>query len=478
MDGRERNRPLPAFEPWVDVAPGLLPRYLDDIAHGRASQTLAPGLPIRQRNATDNVPVYVSLDDTLDQLMEDADAEPLESSTEPIPQQIYSPTSHASSTPNRRETDTSSPQRTSITTNSAVAADSDNNSNMSPSARRFRQSVQDRVTRVFGSPEEIASEDYRSPVGRLFEGAWARYRRVEEERRASMAAGLDDRPQANTPANEPPPPSSLATSQELQSGHRNHGTTDPVSIGIEIAELPANPSATDERTSVTTATGTGPSEELSRFARMRSELASRRPPRSERRRLDRDLAHLQSLQSLAEQLADSVFPAAYPRHPRISTSDTNSEATQPGEGSSASIASREDVLEQISNLHATTNSTTAEIIEIQRVLANYRRPRRGGAFAFDRSDSNPPAPTFNLDNDPHRPEALTGEQMNVQLQCQVCYTQIANVALVPCGHTVMCNFCSDVAIPTLEHARNTPRHHSNCPICRRRVQSKLRLYFS
>jgi hypothetical protein len=47
-------------------------------------------------------------------------------------------------------------------------------------------------------------------------------------------------------------------------------------------------------------------------------------------------------------------------------------------------------------------------------------------------------------------------------ECTVCYDSAANIALVPCGHTVLCNRCASRV--------------SECPVCRAKVQSRLRIF--
>ena len=52
-----------------------------------------------------------------------------------------------------------------------------------------------------------------------------------------------------------------------------------------------------------------------------------------------------------------------------------------------------------------------------------------------------------LDNQPDRPAPKTDEEMTKTLACQVCYQQLADIAVLPCGHMVMCQWCADVVIP-------------------------------
>lgn len=75
-------------------------------------------------------------------------------------------------------------------------------------------------------------------------------------------------------------------------------------------------------------------------------------------------------------------------------------------------------------------------------------------------------------------EPLTDEQMTVKLDCQVCYTQIATIAMLPCGHLTMCQWCSDQHSPTLAHDRTRPRRAAACPVCRKGIRQKVKVFRS
>lgn len=73
-----------------------------------------------------------------------------------------------------------------------------------------------------------------------------------------------------------------------------------------------------------------------------------------------------------------------------------------------------------------------------------------------------------------RPPPLQDEQLIVKLNCKVCYEQLAEIACLPCGHMVMCRWCADAHMP-LRHS-NVPVEGSKCPICRRRVRQRVRVF--
>ncbi|TKX25442.1 C3HC4 zinc finger domain-containing protein 2 [Elsinoe australis] len=81
-----------------------------------------------------------------------------------------------------------------------------------------------------------------------------------------------------------------------------------------------------------------------------------------------------------------------------------------------------------------------------------------------------------LDADKTRPEPKSDEQMTLKMDCKVCYTQAADTACLPCGHLVMCRWCSEQHSPSLRHDRTTPADEAaKCPVCRKVVKKKVRV---
>ncbi|KAI5362455.1 Putative Zinc finger, RING-type [Septoria linicola] len=79
--------------------------------------------------------------------------------------------------------------------------------------------------------------------------------------------------------------------------------------------------------------------------------------------------------------------------------------------------------------------------------------------------------------DTGRPEEpLSEEDLTVKLDCQICYTQMADVACLPCGHLVMCKWCSDQHSPTMAHDKTRPRRAAACPVCRKQIRQKVRVF--
>ena len=79
--------------------------------------------------------------------------------------------------------------------------------------------------------------------------------------------------------------------------------------------------------------------------------------------------------------------------------------------------------------------------------------------------------------DTGRPDQpATEEDMTVKLECQICYSQLADIACLPCGHLVMCKWCSDQHSPTMAHDKTRPRRAAACPVCRKQIRQKVRVF--
>jgi hypothetical protein len=78
--------------------------------------------------------------------------------------------------------------------------------------------------------------------------------------------------------------------------------------------------------------------------------------------------------------------------------------------------------------------------------------------------------------DSGRPEPKTDDEMTFKLECRICYSQTAEVACLPCGHLVMCKWCSEQHSPTMQHDRTRPRRAAACPVCRKGIRQKVRVF--
>ncbi|KAF2624695.1 hypothetical protein BU25DRAFT_450450 [Macroventuria anomochaeta] len=86
----------------------------------------------------------------------------------------------------------------------------------------------------------------------------------------------------------------------------------------------------------------------------------------------------------------------------------------------------------------------------------------------------PERPFPTLDNQPDRPPPKTDLEMTKTLACQVCYQQLADIAVLPCGHMVMCEWCADVVVP-VKHS-HIPVRPSKCPMCRKQVKQRFKIH--
>jgi hypothetical protein len=106
------------------------------------------------------------------------------------------------------------------------------------------------------------------------------------------------------------------------------------------------------------------------------------------------------------------------------------------------------------------------------------RPRREqlGNWASDSSEEEEDQEQGLDAKDSGRPEPRTEEEMEVKLECRICYSQVADVACLPCGHLVMCKWCSEQHSPTMQHDRTRPRRAAACPVCRKGIRQKVRVF--
>jgi hypothetical protein len=78
--------------------------------------------------------------------------------------------------------------------------------------------------------------------------------------------------------------------------------------------------------------------------------------------------------------------------------------------------------------------------------------------------------------DSGRPEPKSEEGLSVTMECRICYTQLAEIACLPCGHLVMCKWCSDQHSPVMAHDRTRPRRAAACPVCRKGIKQKVKVF--
>jgi hypothetical protein len=123
----------------------------------------------------------------------------------------------------------------------------------------------------------------------------------------------------------------------------------------------------------------------------------------------------------------------------------------------------------ISEMRSSLQQITSELQRL-RLASEAVASARQALHAQRLSEAQPQT----LDSQPGRPPPKTDEEMTKVLACQVCYQQTADIALLPCGHMVMCLWCADVVIP-VKHS-HVPIRPSKCPMCRKVVKQRFRIH--
>ena len=111
----------------------------------------------------------------------------------------------------------------------------------------------------------------------------------------------------------------------------------------------------------------------------------------------------------------------------------------------------------------------------QLTLSDYLTTHGPSSPSASSTDSEPADRGLDA-QDTGRPEAKSDEELRVQMECKICYTQLAEIACMPCGHLVMCRWCSEQHSPCLTHDRTRPRRAAACPVCRKGIRQKVRVF--
>jgi len=135
-----------------------------------------------------------------------------------------------------------------------------------------------------------------------------------------------------------------------------------------------------------------------------------------------------------------------------------------GEPARASLAQQFDRLSQ------TVNPTPNDYVEIQRAM------RAHMAALQVATATAPRVPPVSLDKQKGRPDPLEPEDMKLDCECRICFTQLADTVLLPCSHLVICQWCADqIGAKTKDKVvRGGPE--ALCPMCRGAVKDRIRVY--
>ncbi|KAF2819381.1 hypothetical protein CC86DRAFT_460505 [Ophiobolus disseminans] len=497
QDGTEQRMPV-IGEPFKEVSPGLLPRTLDQLRAGVVNDATRPENRLRQSNLAiqDERPEepQQSLESALDSLLaEVSDDETLQPSQQ-LPG-LISPVETPQPTVQPRP--------------------------MNRGEARLAR-ARERFARTFGTREEIQHEDYESPLSTMYNRAYDRYRQAEERRA--------------TDTTSPPPFDGLSAQERreieeqllwgvMRDSATTHGletednvwsyaprrpqaeTSDSV-IREETARSlidrqifegnptePNNPAFYASGSESTAADLLQTREILVRqLAREHPSFVNPTPPsrtpgssRSRRfpvspsstsftSRTGRSRSPLQPLPNLEPPHTRSQDRADASERPQRQLNpfwDTEREWERRLQGQASSSARPSSAAASGSTMSPIQTSISQITSELQRLrLASeaITSARHSMHSRFTHTER----PTHTLDNQPDRPEPLSDEDMTKTLACQVCYQQLADVALLPCGHMVMCQWCADVVVP-VKHG-HLPIRPCKCPMCRKVVKQRYRIH--
>lgn len=100
-----------------------------------------------------------------------------------------------------------------------------------------------------------------------------------------------------------------------------------------------------------------------------------------------------------------------------------------------------------------------------------------GSNPSGRNTNNNSSQTTRTLDHPERPGNMKEEDLKIMADCKVCYGQIADMVLLPCAHLALCQWCAETVAPAAPNRPEgvvTPR--SNCPVCRARVERKIKVF--
>lgn len=289
--------------------------------------------------------------------------------------------------------------------------------------RREQRSAEN-YFRVFGSREEIErqGQEYVSPIGSMFTRAWERFTVAEEVRRDERTLRQVLHDEQNGPAQDEDSSPAANTVQEntLEEYYSTLRRQDWAQNPSQTAD-PVAPSGQDS-----TQDGQYETRPLNRL-----EHLLRNTPEPERSSIIARMRENGTAQALEEPTPNGIFRLASPR-------------TDYGHMRNRSM-----------------RNTPYDLVD--NGLDEDDEPDRPAPQGLDVEDSG-------------RPEPKSDEEMTIRLDCKICYTQTADTACLPCGHLVMCQWCSEQHSPAMRHDRTRPRDPANCPVCRKKIKQKVRIY--
>ncbi|KAF2794385.1 hypothetical protein K505DRAFT_304147 [Melanomma pulvis-pyrius CBS 109.77] len=472
-DGTE-DRIAVVGEPFRDVSPGFLPRTLEQLRNRVSNDASRPENRFGRDTAsaeeqTEDTPQQ-SLEEALDSLLAGAS----DDDTEVAATQGAGEVAAADMPPSREATGLSRPlNRTEV----------------------HLQRARERLIRLFGTREDVQQDDYESPLSSMYNRAWDRYRQAEQRRETGEQVAppsLDDlTPSERQEIEEQLLWGVLQESrrnivEEHQMGNAGSYTPRDLSpIGdvpsISGITIPNFSSSSTDPSNTPPSTSAPPSASMT--ATSSSVFASASDSSPDLRTSLQQMTN--RLSRLLEQHQMGNAGSYTPRDlspigdvpsisgitiPNFSSSSTDPSNTPP----STSVPPSASMTATSSSVFASASDSSPDLRTSLQQMTNRLSGLLITANAVVSAQEGLYPPEMSLDNQPDRPPALTDAEMTKNLSCQICYSQIADIAVLPCGHMVMCQWCADVVVP-VKHS-HTPQRVTKCPMCRRLVKQRFKIH--
>ncbi|KAL2033831.1 hypothetical protein VTO58DRAFT_104545 [Aureobasidium pullulans] len=302
---------------------------------------------------------------------------------------------------------------------------------------RREQRTAENYARLFGSREdmEIQGADYESPIGGMFTRAWDRFRAAEGVRQ-------DER----------------TLRQVLE---HEQMATGPLFSGNNAEPNPAADTVYEDRLN----------EYYTMLRQQDWTQNNRENTANTGTATDSNLPNVEA--SVSEAATQATEPSTEPESSQQMTTLERLLRNTP-EPQRSSIIAR---MEQNGTAAALQHPDTGNTIDVWRRLRDAYAPFRGNWEEESESSEDEDRARGGLDaEDSGRPEPKEDVDMTLKLDCKICYTQTADTACLPCGHLVMCQWCSAQHSPVMQHDRTRPRKPANCPVCRKKIKQKVRIY--
>lgn len=423
-------------EPFKEVSPGFLPRTLAQLRAGVANDARRPENRLRRRQLSTEgeqpqEPTQ-SLDSALDSLIAEA-------SDEETPR----PSQDAAPTPTQPQVQTDRPRP------------------LNRGEARL-QRARERFARVFGTREDIQQDDYESPLSTMYNRAYDRYRQAEERRATDTVA----------------PPTLEGLSVQERREIEEQLLWGVMRESASHHELPSNSGQEAALYGLLSEGNVWSYNPINRWDRAseRSRLSPQPPldaSENDQAQPNAPATRAETNQNLTSTTRESTTSLGQETtniddHIRRLRERVAAMTANPTQSGAPSPTNRPTP--RLSQIQQDIQQLTAEINRVQAtseqiIAARYALHARTLA---DR-------PIHTLDNQPGRPNPCTDQEMTRTLACQVCYQQLADIAVLPCGHMVMCQWCADVVIP-VRHSHIPVDRASKCPMCRKVVKQRFKIH--